>query len=179
MGSKIIDKDKGYNNFYREIRYLKNSYTKVGIQSTEESKLIMIGAVNEFGANVKVTDKMRKYLHAIGLHLKKTTNFIKIPERSYIRAGIDSNRTKIELRIKKELDNVIKGKFTSRQALGRIGEFAQMLIQRQIRNTTTPANHPFTIEQKGSSHPLVNTGRLRKAITHVEIIKTFFFSRGK
>lgn len=44
-----------------------------------------LGAIHEFGATIKVTDKMRAYLHHIGIHLKEDTTTIEIPARSFLR----------------------------------------------------------------------------------------------
>lgn len=44
-----------------------------------------LGAIHEFGATIKVTEKMRAYLHHIGIHLKKETTTITIPARSFLR----------------------------------------------------------------------------------------------
>lgn len=45
-----------------------------------------LGAVHEFGKEIEVTEKMRGYLHSIGIHLKKDTTHISIPARSFLRA---------------------------------------------------------------------------------------------
>ena len=37
------------------------------------------------GATITVTNKMRAFLHANGIHLKKTTKTIKIPARPYLK----------------------------------------------------------------------------------------------
>lgn len=44
-----------------------------------------LGAIHEFGATINVTDKMRGYLHHIGIHLKPSTTNIVIPTRSFLR----------------------------------------------------------------------------------------------
>ena len=44
-----------------------------------------LGAIHEFGATINVTEKMRAYLHHIGIHLKKDTTTITIPARSFLR----------------------------------------------------------------------------------------------
>lgn len=44
-----------------------------------------LGAVHEFGASIEVTEKMRGYLHAIGIHLKNDTTHVEIPARSFLR----------------------------------------------------------------------------------------------
>lgn len=51
------------------------------------------GATHEFGAVIPVTDKMRAWLHANGLHLKATTTHITIPRRSFIADTIDREET--------------------------------------------------------------------------------------
>lgn len=61
-----------------------------------------LGAIHEFGCTITVTDKMRKYLHSQGLHLKKGTMTVVIPTRSFLRMPLMSAEGK------KELMNVVK-----------------------------------------------------------------------
>ena len=42
-----------------------------------------LGRILEYGARIRVTPKMRAYLHWRGLHLKKETEFITIPSRPH------------------------------------------------------------------------------------------------
>ncbi len=49
----------------------------------------------EYGARIRVTEKMRGYLHFKGMHLKKTTQFIVIPSRPHFMPTI--------LRVRREL----------------------------------------------------------------------------
>ena len=53
-----------------------------------------LGAIHEFGCTINVTDKMRAYLHHIGIHLKPDTNTIVIPTRSFLRMPLLSNEFK-------------------------------------------------------------------------------------
>lgn len=62
----------------------------IGSQAYEKhphSDLTMahLGAIHEFGATIHVTEKMRAYLHYIGVHLKPETTTITIPARSFLR----------------------------------------------------------------------------------------------
>lgn len=41
------------------------------------------GMVHEYGALITVTEKMRRFLHAMGIHLKASTDTIKIPKRPW------------------------------------------------------------------------------------------------
>lgn len=45
--------------------------------------------VHQFGADIKVTPKMRAYLHSQGIHLRKSTNEIHIPARPFIGASLE------------------------------------------------------------------------------------------
>ena len=48
-----------------------------------------LAGIHEYGCKIKVTDKMRAYLHSQGLHLKDSTEYITIPERAFLRNGYD------------------------------------------------------------------------------------------
>ena len=53
-----------------------------------------LGAIHEFGATINVTEKMRAYLHHIGIHLKPNTTSIVIPTRSFLRMPLLSGEFK-------------------------------------------------------------------------------------
>lgn len=63
----------------------------VGVNRTVQGKNgpVNIAAIHEYGCTIQVTPKMRGYLHSQGLHLKASTNFIRIPERSFLRSTIN------------------------------------------------------------------------------------------
>lgn len=63
-----------------------------------------LGAVHEFGATINVTEKMRAYLHHIGIHLKPETTTITIPARSFLRNTLLSDWGKDELLGRVNLD---------------------------------------------------------------------------
>ena len=69
------------------IKYMSKKVIQVGIVTPEASREAIKANANEFGARIKVTKKMRGYLAAaLGVHLKKTTTEIIIPERSFLRS---------------------------------------------------------------------------------------------
>lgn len=85
--------DKAYKNLKQIMKDLGQEYSiKVGIigenaaQTQEGSDLNMatLGAIHEFGATINVTDKMRKFLHFKGIHLKQDTQEINIPARPFL-----------------------------------------------------------------------------------------------
>lgn len=68
-----------------------------GTRTKDGKDIVDIAAVHEFGATIKVTPKMRGYLHSQGLHLAASTQYIHIPERSYLRATFESPEFKQEI----------------------------------------------------------------------------------
>ena len=104
---KVQDETK-VPEFLEMLEELYNTHLEVGIFGEDDSEMVMIAAVHEFGVEIKVTDKMRGYLHSIGIHLKPNTRTIKIPERSFIRAGYDQEKEKIIRESEKLLEKVLK-----------------------------------------------------------------------
>lgn len=135
---------------------------KVGALSGEHAWL---AGIHEYGLRITVTPKMRAFLHSQGLHLKDTTTEIVIPERSFLRTGHDENADRILKQTERALSQVIAGRMSIDDMLDLYGEQMATAIKTYIRDLSTPANHPFTIEQKGSSNPLVDTGGLIESIT--------------
>ena len=79
---------------------------RVGIVGKSDSRLLTYAAVNEYGANIKITPKMRKLLPLIGIFVKSETTHIVIPERSYIRATFDNK--KVFDKLKKKIQPLSK-----------------------------------------------------------------------
>lgn len=171
----VKDIDLGWNNLVKELQEIKDKEITVGIQADEidadGKNLAYIGAVHEFGKEIKVTDKMRGYLHAQGLHLKKTTKVIKIPQRSFLRGAVDENESEINSLGDKLLNHVIAGRLSSKQALKMLGDSVQGIIQQRIADGIQPGLHPFTIQQKTlngkkGTTPLIGSGHLRQSIRY-------------
>ncbi|MEA4805088.1 hypothetical protein [Acetobacterium wieringae] len=144
----------------------------VGIQADEDSKILMIAHVNEFGWQIEVTDKMRGYLGATGLHLKKDTKHINIPERSYIRGGYDANKAKIERIVEGLLEKVVALEISVSQFQNQVGQLCVGLIQEFMTDLSSPEKHPYTVDKNGGkTNPLIDTGELREKITYKVVKK--------
>lgn len=135
---------------------------KVGALSGENAWL---AGIHEYGCRITVTPKMRAFLHANGLHLKSTTKEIVIPERSFLRTGHDENADRVLKQTERALSQVVAGKMSIDDMLDLYGQQMATAIKTFARNLNTPPNHPYTIEQKGSSNPLVSTGGMIESIT--------------
>lgn len=154
-----------------QIEYIKGKEIQVGVFGDEGSELLLKAGVNEFGAEIDVTPKMRAYLHGQGLHLKPDTDQITIPERSFIRSTFDDNIDEIENEIEKAYRRVLAGDYTGKQMLDHIGNKFVALVKKRITNIENPPNHPFTIKQKTTSagvgdSPLIDSGQLRREINY-------------
>lgn len=124
-----------------------------------------LAGIHEYGCNIKVTPKMRAYLHSKGLHLKESTSVIKIPERSFLRSGHDECIDEILNMTEKVISQVISGKMSSHKLIDWVGEQMATHIKEYAASLSTPPNHPYTVDQKGSSNPLNDTGGMINGIS--------------
>lgn len=92
-GSKKIL--KALNTLMKDLD--KKVSIRVGIIGEQAYAMAHLGAIHEFGATIQVTEKMRAYLHHIGIHLKPETTTITIPARSFLRATLLNSEAKREL----------------------------------------------------------------------------------
>jgi len=160
-----MSKIKDTNNTPKLLKNLKqaaNTKVEVGVFGKQ---IALIVGVNEFGANIKVTKKMRGYLGALGLHLKKSTNKIKIPERSSLRSSFD-NKKNID-QVFKFAQNVYDFNKDVNASMNALGVKMSAIIKKKISSNIPPSNHPFTIQQKGGKNKtLINRGVLLNSIRH-------------
>ena len=144
----VRDIDLGWSKLFREMKELDKKAVKVGIQAGEttedgENDLAYIGGVHEFGSEDGT-----------------------IPQRSFIRAGVDNKMGEI-----KNLSQVVSGKIIDGMSvntgLNLIGLGVTGIIQEYISSGNFTPLKPNTIARKGSSKPLIDTGHLRQSIRHV------------
>lgn len=149
-----------------ELKIIQRKTVEIGILGSESSEILIIANVNEFGAEISVTENMRNYLHSIGLHLLNSTVTITIPERSFVRRTVDEKENNIINFLDTKFTQVFNGEINSNQFLNSIGEYCVGLTRKMLVDVNNPPNHPFTIEQKGSNNPLIDTGTLLSRISY-------------
>lgn len=108
---------------------------------------------------------MRVFLHSQGLHLKDTTTEIVIPERAFMRNGYDENADRVFRQTERAVKQLMDGEMSVDDFLDLCGQQMATAIKKYARDLDTPKNHSYTIEQKGSSNPLVDTGQMIESIT--------------
>jgi hypothetical protein len=125
----------------KAINSLNNRVVDVGILSSSSGEIIKRAEYNEFGTS-------------------------KIPERSFIRAGFDKNKSKLESQGNKLMKSVVSMDITATQAAETLGEVAKGMIQDYAIKLKDPPNADSTIWFKGSENPLVDTGQMISSINY-------------
>lgn len=158
--ARVVDKDLGFFETIKNITSFRESEIQIGFQQgsithtqskngrTQSAGQSMpeIAAKNEFGFG---------------------SGRGSIPARPFMRTSFDENLEKINRMILNQYKRVTDGKRTADRALGLIGQYMVGLIQKKIRQITTPPNTPYTIAIKGSSKPLIDFGQMIQSVTYV------------
>lgn len=148
----IKDKDLGWTDFMKRIGEMKIDRLRVGILADSEA-----GGLHVEGADLSVAE--------IAAVNEFGTEDGRIPARSFIRSSFDSNREANVRLFDKLLGQVLDGKMPLEQALGLLGLKMSSDIKKKITSNVPPPNAPSTIEKKGSTKTLVDTGRMLNAVT--------------
>ena len=90
----------------------------------------------------------------------------RIPQRSFIRATCDKKQKEYLGLMAKLQNQYLERKLTLKQALAKLGSVVEKDIVTTIVRGIEPSLKPATIKRKKSSKPLIDTGRLKGAITH-------------
>ncbi|WP_205961727.1 hypothetical protein [Psychrobacillus vulpis] len=130
------------------LRDLKKYSVEVGVFGDDDSFYAMIASVHEFGVTIQ-----------------KESGSIVIPERSFMRTTFDEKEVEWIQFAEKQLKNVIDFKIAPRTLYERLGALMVGDIQEKITDLDAPPNATSTIQKKGSSNPLIDSGGLRKRIT--------------
>ena len=152
--SSVTVTDRGASALRERLSQLAKLRVRVGVlddapKRTEASKrgekftLLEVAAVHEFGAPDAG-----------------------IPQRSFIRAGVDQYAAEIADARDRLAAGVLAGKVEPENALEMLGAFVQGKLQTRIAEGISPPLAESTIRRKKSSKPLIDTGQLRSSITY-------------
>lgn len=141
--------DRGYNETLARVFELsKGSQVTVGIHEEKGGKI--------HSDRLSVAD--------IGaIHERGTAT---IPRRSWLSDTIDGIRGKLGKELAQPLRMAIQRKIEPNKALGIFGLYVVGQIQSRMSDGIPPPLAPQTIQRKGSSTPLIDTGQLRAAMSH-------------
>lgn len=148
--SVVKDFDRGFTNLGKVLAAARDMRVKVGIIGGEKDERTdgeltntEIGIVHEFGAPEAG-----------------------IPERPFIRPTLEVHGHEYRKMIRDGLaSKVLKGQMTAERLFNIVGMKAAADIKARIREGIDPPNADSTVERKGSSTPLVDTGQLINSIS--------------
>jgi len=166
--NRVIEKDLGWNEIVKEHKKIKGIKIKVGLFGSGDASqnVAARGAVHEWGIEIPVTDKMRAFLRTIDIHLKASTTKITIPQRAFMRGAFDGNMRNLERFIQTQYTLFVMDKISMKIFLNRIGVEHTAQIKDSITKGSWTPNHPKTVQNKGSSKPLINKGVMVNSVKH-------------
>lgn len=135
------------------------SRVKVGFPMGQASTDIVMRAIwSEFGTKGSGKPFVRNGVGGFGGP---------IPERPFFRGAMRDNRSKYRDQMRTAARSILRGELEMSTALNRLGLGAVGDVQASIVALRDPPNAPLTVEIKGSSNPLVDSGELRQRVSHV------------
>lgn len=182
MSMKITDKDTGFKELLRKVAEMKAApggkpHVRAGIFA--DSGNAEEGGVERRDSyrrdeNGKFTGgrQKAKETHSSGLTVADVMLYNefgteRIPERPVIRSTVTGARFH-DLMAKLTWAMVL-GKMGVMQALGILGEAVQSEMKRRIVDKEFEANKQSTIDRKGSSTPLIDTGQLKESLRYERV----------
>jgi len=138
-------------NIRKEIAALSTLGVKVGIiegsGSNDGTPVAEYAAYNEYG----VPGKKKKW---------------RIPPRPFIRGFVEDRDSEIKATTERLFKQVSEGKMSAEIAIARLGQYGQDGIKRYIKSGNFEPNAEATIQRKGSSRPLIDTGTMRNNVRY-------------
>lgn len=147
MGVKITDRmTADGRKFQKMLKELADKEVRIGFQhgkATEDdgTDICDVAAWNELGT-------------------------VNIPARPFLRMSVDDNESKINAFLQSKKRDLVRG-VSAEQVLKEIGIFQKDLIQEKITSGSFAPNAPSTVKKKGSSKPLIDSGRMRQSVNYV------------
>lgn len=158
----------GYADLLKNLSYLNEAKVKVGFpEGAAVGKSTRSGSGQKPYSDISEVARVAIW-NEFGVPNKSGRGW-KIPPRPFFRNALDTSKKTLPVFQDRILDAVRRGKMTGVQALDALGIFMSDKIKASIRATTTPPNAPRTIAEKGSSHPLIDTGQLINSVTYAKI----------
>lgn len=142
----------------KDLTDLKKAKLEIGVFGSDDSHILMIARVHEYGVDIEVTEAMRGWFAANGYPLKQETDEIHIPERSFMRSTFDEEEQDWTRFVERRLEKVIKGNLRARELLNQVGAQMASDVQQKLIDLDDPQNSNMTVQRKGSSNPLIDSG---------------------
>lgn len=162
MGSKTKDKlTPDGLRFQKMLKELAEKQVRVGFQRGAEKK-----KHGTDKAKGKKKSNTKKNVDICDIAAWNELGTETIPSRPFLRGSVDDNEERINKYVQSKVKNMMHGS-SVRETLEAIGTYQKKLIQKQIREGDFTPNAAATVKKKGSSRPLIDTGRMRQSVNYV------------
>ena len=147
MSLEFSDMTPEGKKFMKELKKLENLEVRVGFQAGDATyddsgaDVATIAAYNELGSS-------------------------STPPRPFMKQSFEKHQSELQAACD-EANRTIGQGGTAEQALDKIGVFCKGLVQQEIVDGGFEPNAESTIKKKGSSQPLIDTGRMRQSVNYV------------
>lgn len=153
-GTASYSRVDNYQRLEQSLKELSNIRVYVGIPEEKASR------EGDNGPN----NAELLYIHSKGSELQN------IPARPVLEPVIEKNQPQISQLLKKAMKSGLSGDRVKMIAeFHQAGQYAENKAKAYFVDNTNgwPPNSPKTVARKKSNRPLIDTGQLRKSITHV------------
>lgn len=154
MGAKWRTHKDLIDRMTMSAKSINGAKVNVGVLTGEHKWL---AAIHEYGCKIPVTDKMRAYLHGIGVHLKPSTTLIVIPERSFLRAGYDQSKDDILRKASRLLPDVLEGALPEEKFFEVVGTQLRDAIKEYAIDLSDPPKKEWPTRPAGFDNPLIGS----------------------
>jgi hypothetical protein len=157
----VREVDRGLDGLRKQLQALRDgdSFVKAGVVGKK--------AQADHGG---ISDGDLAMVHEFGATIQRGESTIVIPERSFVRSTFDAHRADYIARLRAFIGEVYDGRTTLPRVLQQLGSDMARDMRRRIDAHELSPLAPSTIERKGSDTPLLDTGRLREAITDEVVV---------
>ncbi|WP_297406957.1 hypothetical protein [uncultured Cetobacterium sp.] len=138
----------------KKLNSRKNTYFQVGVFGKDDSEMVKIAAIHEFGGEIKI--KKNRYVPSLGVTLKAGTSII-MPERKWLTITFERNKEFFEQLIKVNLKKIASGTMSIKQSNEIIAITLASYTKKEMGKGVMAPKHR-------SGTPMVDSGRLRQSV---------------
>lgn len=155
--SDVNLESQGFDDILKELKRIK--------EELEEDNYVLVGMPNETGSKIHQDSKLNNAtiaaIHEFGAPEQG------IPERSFLRAGLEQNKNTLSKAAEKAVENAIDGKADIAKGMDAVGSLAAASVKKYISEGIAPPLKKPRKTGGSEDKPLIDTGELRSSITWV------------
>ena len=156
MASELRVIDRGWRDIVNNINALNDAVVKVGFPTGGE-----VAARTRRGSGHEPYENIPD-VATIAFWNEFGTS--RMDERPFMRNAFQKAFPRL-IRLRNRLyGKVVDGRMSAEEAMGTLGELLVAQTRREIRALRTPENAQSTVNRKGSSNPLIDTGQMIQSV---------------